>query len=211
MKQNKNPKENAVSFSESVWTLVHDLVYILAAITLIFTFVVRLVGVSSSSMYPTLVGQESDNRGDYLALLSNAVQSTYERGDIVVACVPTFENGKPIVKRVVATEGQTVDLRADADGIWYVYVDGIALEEPYIREPMSATRYQTIGFPATVPEGCYFCMGDNRNNSSDSRYPQIGMIDGRNIVGKALMIVLPGEDSHSGNTVIWRRFGGLSK
>lgn len=202
-------KEEPKGFAASVWVLVHDLVYILAAITLIFTFAVRLVGVSGSSMYPTLVGQETRNRGDYLALLSNVVSQSYEKGDIVVACVPSFENGKPIVKRVIATEGQTVDLKPEADGTWKVWVDGEALDEPYIREAMQQTRYETISFPAVVPEGCYFCMGDNRNNSSDSRYSQIGMIDGRYIVGKTLIIALPGEDSTIGNTVSWSRFGRI--
>ena len=204
-------KEEPQGFAASLWTLVHDLVYILAAITLIFTFLVRLVGVTGSSMYPTLVGKESDNRGDYLALLSNVMQNEYKKGDIVVACVPTFEDGKPIVKRVVATEGQTVDLRPEADGSWRVYVDGVALDEPYIREQMGQTVYPTIDFPATVPAGCYFCMGDNRNNSSDSRYVRIGMIDGRYIVGKALLNVLPGQDSWNNNDFSWSRFGVIGK
>lgn len=202
-------KEQPQGFAASVWILVHDLVYILAAITLLFTFVVRLVGVSGSSMYPTLVGKAANNRGDYLALLSNVVQATYEKGDIVVACVPNFDDGKPIVKRVIATQGQTVDLREAANGEWKVYVNDVALDEPYIREAMEQTSYATIDFPVTVPTGSYFCMGDNRNHSSDSRYPPIGMIDGRYIVGKAFMVVLPGEDSFIGNTANWSRFGGI--
>lgn len=213
MNREKSKKEEPKGLTGNLWVLVHDLVYILAAITLIFTFAVRLVGVSGSSMYPTLIGEngKDTNRGDYLALLSNVVQSTYEKGDIVVACVPSFDNGKPIVKRVIATEGQTVDLREEADGTWKVYVDGTALDEPYIREAMGETCYTTIEFPAVVPTGCYFCMGDNRNNSSDSRFYQIGMIDGRYIVGKTLAIVLPGEDSHAGNTVTWSRIGGVAQ
>lgn len=207
----KTKKNEPTGFAANAWILVHDLVYILAAITLLFTFLVRLVGVSGSSMYPTLVGQEqgAGNRGDYLALMSNVIVHTYEKGDVVVACVPTFDDGKPIVKRVVATEGQTVDLREEENGEWKVYVDGVALDEPYIREPMGQTYYPTIDFPAVVPEGSYFCMGDNRNNSSDSRYRDIGMIDGRYIVGKALLIVLPGTDSSQNNTMTWSRFGGI--
>ena len=81
---------------------------------------------------------------------------------------------------------------------------------PYIRETMTATGYRTLDFPVTVPEGCYFAMGDNRNNSADSRYPDIGMIDGRYIVGKALMVVLPGQDCYAGNTRSWSRFGTVS-
>lgn len=210
MKKERTTKEEPQGFAVSVWTLVHDLVYILAAITLIFTFAVRLVGVSGSSMYPTLVGEEewAHNRGDYLALCSNVLKNTYEKDDIVVACVPTFGDGKPIVKRVIATEGQTVDLQEVAPGEWKVVVDGVALDEPYIREPMSG-KYATTVFPAVVPEGCYFCMGDNRNNSSDSRVAQIGMIDGRYIVGKAILNVLPGSDAWQDNQTAWSRFGGI--
>lgn len=210
MKKEKTKKEESQGFAASVWTLVHDLVYILAAITLIFTFAVRLVGVSGSSMYPTLIGAESGtgNRGDYLALCSNVLKNTYEKGDIVVACIPTFEGGKPIVKRVIATEGQTVDLQQVEPGLWKVFVDDAPLEESYIREPMS-NAYATTVFPAVVPEGCYFCMGDNRNNSSDSRRAEIGMIDGRYIVGKAILNVLPGSDAWDGNKTTWSRIGGI--
>ena len=210
MKKERTKKEEPQGFAASVWTLVHDLVYILAAITLVFTFAVRLVGVSGSSMYPTLVGGEefAGNRGDYLALCSNVLKSSYAKGDIVVACIPTFEEGKPIVKRVIATEGQTVDLREAEPGVWKVFVDGVALDEPYIREPMS-NAYASTPLPATVPEGCYFCMGDNRNNSSDSRVASIGMIDGRYIVGKAILNVLPGSDAMNGNQTTWSRFGGI--
>lgn len=199
-------------FGYGFYTLLHDLAYILSAITIIFVFAVRLVGVSGSSMYPTLVGAEESygTQGDYLALMSNILCSDYEKGDIIVACLPTFENGKPIVKRVIATQGQTVDFRPDESGQWRVFVDGEAQDEPYIREAMTATGYQTLDFPVTVPEGCYFAMGDNRNNSADSRYPDIGMIDGRYIVGKALMVVLPGQDSNAGGTRSWSRFGTVS-
>ena len=206
----KKPEPQGAGYG--IYTLIHDLAYILAAITLIFVFAVRLVGVSGSSMYPTLVGAEESyrTRGDYLALMSNVLYSDYEKGDIIVACLPSFESGKPIVKRVIATEGQTVDFRPDESGQWRVYVDGEALDEPYIREAMTATGYRTLDFPATVPEGCYFAMGDNRNNSADSRYPDIGMIDGRYIVGKALMVVMPGQDCYAGNTRSWSRFGTVS-
>lgn len=210
MTKERAKKEEPQGFAASVWTLVHDLVYILAAITLVFTFAVRLVGVSGSSMYPTLVGGEdwAQNRGDYLALCSNVLKSTYEKDDVVVACIPTFEEGKPIVKRVIATEGQTVELREVTPGEWKVVVDGVVLDEPYIREPMSS-GYASTQLPAVVPEGCYFCMGDNRNNSTDSRYADIGMIDGRYIVGKAILNVLPGSDAWSDNQTDWSRFGGI--
>ena len=81
------------------YTLLHDLAYILAAVTLIFVFVVRLVGVNGESMLPTL------QDGDYLALQSNVIMGDLHYGDIVVARKLSFRDGEPIVKRVIATEG----------------------------------------------------------------------------------------------------------
>ena len=106
------------------YTLLHDLAYILAAVTLIFVFVVRLVGVNGESMLPTL------QDGDYLALQSNVIMGDLHYGDIVVARKLSFRDGEPIVKRVIATEGQTVDVRSNWDGTVTVYVDGMALSEP---------------------------------------------------------------------------------
>ena len=212
--QNENTKKKQAfepkGFSGTVFTLAHDLVYVLAAITVVFVFVVRLTGVFGSSMYPTLVGQSeaSGTKGDYLALLSNVLCAEYHPGDIVVACVPSFEEGKPIVKRVIAEAGQTVDLRYDEDGVYRVYVDDVAQDEPYINGQMYLTLYKTIDFPTVVPENCYFLMGDNRNNSNDSRNPQIGMVNRQYIVGKALTILFPGQENYSGARD-WSRFGTL--
>lgn len=195
----------------SVYVMLHDMVCILAVIVVLFVLAARLVGVSGCSMYPTLVGAaESESaKGDYLVLRSNFLCSDYEQGDIVVACVPSFEDGRPIVKRVVATGGQTVSFRAGEDGFLHVYVDGILQPEDWINGSMQP-RYNAVdGYSATVPEGCYFLMGDNRNNSTDSRYGVIGMVDGRYIVGKALWLVFPGQDARKGNTRDWSRIGDV--
>lgn len=188
-KGNDAPKEKQGALYD-IYSLLHDLVYILAAITLIFVFFVRLVGVNGDSMLPTL------HDGDYLALQSNVLMGDLEYGDIIVARKLSFENGEPIVKRVIATEGQTVDIRFDEQGIGTVYVDGMPLDEPYIREEMvvyyngsSATQ-----LPLTVEENCIFVMGDNRNHSSDSRFIQIGQIHLDQVLGKVLYIVFPGAD-----------------
>ena len=174
-----------------LFVLLHDLVYILAAVTIVFVFAIRLVGVDGDSMYPTL------HHADYLALLSNVFYQDVEAGDIVVMTVPYFEN-EPIVKRVIAAEGQTVDIDFE-QGV--VYVDGEALEEPYINEP-THLDYNDMGqgldYPVTVPEGCIFVMGDNRNRSADSRFAPVGMVDERDVLGKVLCILLPGSDADTG-------------
>ena len=202
-----------------VCVLLHDVACILAVITFLFVFLARLVGVSGSSMYPTLVGGRNGTKesGDYLLLLSNFLDSDYEPGDIVVACVPKFENGKPIVKRVIAKGGQTIRFQY-AEGTdpntapLRVYVDGVMLDEPYInleKGVMGERGVGVNGYEAVVPEGCYFLMGDNRNDSTDSRYPSVGFVDRRFIVGKALWIVLPGKDLNKNGARNWSRIGDI--
>lgn len=212
-KQDNSPKGAAgVAFS-----LLHDLLYVLAAITVFFVFFARLTGVHGTSMNYTLYGAEEDGsrRGDYLMLESNVLCSEYKQGDIVVAVVPTFANGnKPIVKRVVATPGQTVEFTQDFDDAgriaYHVVVDGVQQDESFTRDGgMHADLYQMTGKVLTVPDNCYFLMGDNRDNSSDSRNPDIGMVDRQYIVGKALMIVFPGQDD-SGK-MDWSRLLTLGK
>jgi signal peptidase I len=91
-----------------------------------------------------------------------------------------------LVKRIIATEGQVVNIDFDK-GI--VYVDGVPLEEDYIAD-LTYNKLDFIG-PQTVPSGCVFVMGDNRNASTDSRKTEIGMVDSRLILGKAYMVVYP--------------------
>ena len=184
MKKEKEQRPEKNGFLYDIYSLLHDLVYILAAITLLFVFCVRLVGVNGDSMLPTL------HDGDYLALQSNVLMGDLEYGDIIVARKLSFENGEPIVKRVIATEGQTVLIREDADGVTRVYVNGVALEEPYINEQMFNTPYYAV-----VEEDCVFVMGDNRNHSSDSRVASIGQIRLDQVLGKVLFIVFPGADA----------------
>lgn len=171
-------------FWQALLEYLKDICHLLALIVLVFTFCARFVVVSGDSMFDTLVD------GDYLLLVEESVCGELERGDIVVAAMDRFRNGSPIVKRVIATEGQTVDIDFYA-GI--VYVDGVALEEEYTYTP---TNYpEGMEFPLVVEEGCLFLMGDNRNESMDSRSLEIGQVDRREILGKAVFIMMPGDGS----------------
>ncbi|MBR0282747.1 MAG: signal peptidase I [Oscillibacter sp.] len=162
---------------------IQALVSSVLVVVLLFTFVVRLIGVDGHSMLPTL------QHGDRLLVLSSLWYHDYRYKDIVILRKETFDE-KPIVKRVIATEGQTVDIDFH---VGIVYVDGVALDEPYINE-MTYTE-EGITFPLTVPEGSVFVMGDNRNHSSDSRHSRLGTVDTRYIIGRAVFLLFPGLDS----------------
>lgn len=170
--------------SKSILSYLHDLVFGLVAILIVFMFVFRILVVSGPSMQQTLVD------GDCLILVSNIFYKKPKCGDIVVASKDSFKNGEPIIKRVIATEGQTVNIDFDS-GI--VYVDDVALDEPYTSTPTNL--YEGISFPVVVEKGCVFLLGDNRNDSNDSRSTSIGQIDKREILGKVLFLVLPGVDN----------------
>jgi len=212
IKREKEPNPfEAGGLAGTVYSMFHDMVCILAVIVVLFVLAARLVGVSGSSMYPTLVGQDKDRRnaGDYLLLRSNFLSSSYAQGDIVVACVPSFKDGEPIVKRVVATGGQTVSFRIGEDLQMHVYVDDVLQSEDFINEPMDPYGQIAGSFSETVPEGHYFLMGDNRNRSADSRDPDIGMVDGRYIVGKAFWLVFPGQDIYDEMNRDLKRIGDI--
>ena len=191
------------------FTMLHDLVYIVAGITLVFVFFFRLVGVDGSSMYPTLVDH------DYLVLESNFLYRSVHAGDIVVIDPPEEAGfSGPIVKRVIATGGQTVDIDFDA-GV--VYVDGEALEESYVFEP-TYRSFREVGdgldYPVTVPEGSVFVLGDNRNHSADSRYARLGCVDESRILGRVLLRIIPGRQTNEEGDVVggrnFRRIGAVA-
>lgn len=144
------------------------------------TYVFTLVKVDGPSMNPTLT------HGD--TLYTNRFLYTPDNGDIIIFRPPN--NPKtPYVKRVIATAGQTVVV----DGPTHtVTVDGVVLDEPYINEPLRSEG--NMEYPCTVPEGYIFVLGDNRNNSRDSRDASVGLIPLENVIGKALFRLLPLSD-----------------
>lgn len=161
---------------------VRSLVSAVLIITLTFTFAVRMMGVSGPSMIPTL------QNGDRLIVVNSTICGDYEVGDIVIARKMSFSD-EPIVKRVIATEGQTVDIDFE---LGRVYVDGVELHEDYIND----LTYLQEGteFPLTVPQGSVFLMGDNRNHSNDSRDDRLGPVEEQLIIGKAVFVLFPGKD-----------------
>ena len=174
----KKQRESGKDFYEWVQALVCSVL----VVVMLFTFVIRMIGVDGHSMVPTL------QDGDRLLVLNSMLYDDYKYGDIVVLRKSSFLS-EPIVKRVIATEGQTVDIDFSTGS---VYVDGVLLKEDYINE-LTFTEEGTE-FPLTVPEGSIFVMGDNRNHSNDSRDSRLGTVDARYVIGKAVLLAFPGPD-----------------
>ena len=196
MSQEKSPQASS-NWKKNLVLYLHDVICYLIVIVVLFLLFFRVVIVSGTSMNMTLYN------GDYLLLLSNTFYRDPENGDVVVISKKSFDDGAPIVKRVIATAGQTVDIDFET-GI--VYVNGVALEEDYVYTPTNTRG--TVVFPLTVPEGCIFVMGDNRNGSRDSRYAEIGLIDNREILGKAIFLFLPGTNTElDPKPMDWNRIG----
>lgn len=183
---NSKPKKNNVTenldkktkFQLNVYDFVSIIMTAFIIIAIVFVFAFRLVGVKGESMESTLHGN------DWLITMQ---KSEYVYGDIVVTTKYNYFN-EPLIKRVIATGGQTVDIDFSTST---VYVDGKALDEPYINESFMVEKIDFMQFPYTVPEGYLFCMGDNRNYSTDSRSTLIGAIDEKHIMGKAVVRLLP--------------------
>ena len=187
-------QEKQTAKGRDLYEWVQSLVGSVLVVVAIFTFVIRMMGVDGHSMLNTL------QHGDRLLVVNSMLYHDYKYGDIVILRKNGVFDDDPIVKRVIAVEGQTVDIDF-TEGI--VYVDGEALEEDYIREP----TYTAEGteFPLTVPEGSIFVMGDNRNHSSDSRSSDLGTVDTRYVIGRAVFLLFPGADEDTAN----RDFGRI--
>jgi len=178
--EEKGEQEQSLRIDLYEW--IQSLMTALVICMAVFIFVVRIIDVSGSSMVPTL------HDGDKM-LVSNLFYKP-KQGDIVVFKTDRYDPDRALVKRVIATEGQEISIDFDR-GI--VYIDGLPKEEDYIAE-LTKNKLDFIG-PQTVPEGCMFVMGDNRNASTDSRKKEIGMVDQRMLLGRAYYVVFPISDT----------------
>ena len=158
---------------------IRVLVGMMTVFVLMFTFVARIIVVSGESMENTLYN------GDLLFVWS--LGYTPKQGDVVVLTQESYQEDS-IVKRVIATGGQRVDIDYSTGT---VKVDGVALEERYIKEQMLVPGYGEGINHVEVPEGCIFVMGDNRNHSADSRFPSIGIVDNRCVIGHGVLVLFP--------------------
>ena len=181
-------KAQVYSSKESLFEWLEVVVTAIISVVLIFSFIFRIATIDGDSMFSTLKNGER-------VVISN-FNYTPKHGDIVVISrnadnsIDGSITGKgPIIKRVIATEHQTVDIDPKSGK---VFVDGVCLEEDYIIGP--TTPKNSVEFPVIVPEGCIFVMGDNRPVSLDSRYLEIGdhgMVDTRYVLGRAVFRIFP--------------------
>ena len=183
--------------SKTLLPYLSNIAFVFFLLIVIFTLCFRITCVDGRSMNNTLMD------GDYVLLLNDFLCGDYEQGDVIVASKESFRNGERIIKRVIATEGQWVDINFDTGT---VKVDCKILDEPYISTP--TVTPEGLTFPLRVEDGCVFVLGDNRALSMDSRHPQIGQIDCREIVGKAIFIFFPGKSVDSGERD-FGRIGGI--
>ena len=177
MEENKSGEKKPSLLLRS-YDWLESLVSAVVVCILLFLFAVRVVSVDGSSMLPTLVDGER--------VVVSRFCTDPKPGDIVVLTKASYSTDQSIVKRVIATEGQTVEIDF-TKGV--VTVDGVELVEPYIAE--LTHRELDMSGPVTVEKGCIFCLGDNRNGSTDSRSNSIGQIDTRCVLGKVLFRVWP--------------------
>lgn len=180
--KNKEPKQARTIHlkksegTASLYEWVHSLVFAVAIVVIILTFFLRLVDVSGTSMLQTLKSEDK-------VIVTNFFY-TPAHGDIVVISHGA-EYSKPLIKRVIAVGGDRLEIDFDNE---IIRVNGDELKEDYIQ---GHTRDEQGEIPAVIPEGKVFVMGDNRTVSLDSRSPEIGLIDVKDIIGKAQCVVYP--------------------
>ena len=168
----------APSPNQGLYEWIQSLVPMFLVVLILLTFVGRTIGVQHESMTPTLLD------GDRMIVRS--IFYTPSQGDVIIFSRQGVEDGNAMVKRVIAIAGDVVDIDPVA-GI--VYVNGIALYEPFTNTPTNRTG--DISYPLTVPEGHIFVLGDNRNHSRDSRCADIGPVDEREIIGQVVAVFMP--------------------
>ena len=187
--ESANQNEKKPPFVLNILEIAEMFVIIVLSVLLIFTFGMRLCNVNGSSMNQTLYHGQT--------LITTNLFYTPRQDDIIVfhqTGTDYYSLNEPVVKRVIATEGQTVKIDFSEHNKMTIWVDGVKYNDTHAYfDTMRSTiypqhnfDYETMTFEATVPKGHVFVMGDNRNNSKDSRSNAISFVDQRRIIGKCI-------------------------
>lgn len=181
--KNPNAKQfeaaDANGFTAGVYDWIRCVIFAIAIVVVCLTFVFRLVEVDGSSMDDTLQNKDK-------VIVTNLFYTPHDNDIVVISHAEKYD--KPIIKRVIATEGQTLKLDYDNDRI---IVDGVVIDESYIKGSTFANNKGNNVIPDVIPKGKIFVMGDNRQVSLDSRSSDIGLIDVNNVIGKAQVVAFP--------------------
>lgn len=180
--QEKSDKEiqkitiNNDAISVNLYDWVNSIIVAVVAVVILLTFCFRLIDVDGRSMEPTLIDTDK-------VIVTNLFY-TPNNGDVVVISHGE-EYDQPLIKRVIAIEGQTLDIDFENNKI---FVNGELVDEPYIQ---GETIKRDAEIPSVIPEGKVFVLGDNREVSLDSRSHEVGLIDEESIIGKAQLVIIP--------------------
>lgn len=186
-------EENKVGFTKELFEWLDIIVTSMVAVVIIFTFLFRIVTIVGDSMQNTFYGREK------IVITNLFYEPAY--GDVIVisrnannSAKDSLITAEPIIKRVIATGGQYVDIDFDMGKVYVGHDlgDMVELSEPYTKTPTNMKS--DVEFPVYVPEGYVFVLGDNRNDSKDSRFSEIGedgLINEKYILGKAVIRIFP--------------------
>lgn len=155
--------------------ILAEIAIVVFAIVLITQFFISISYVSGDSMLPAF------HEGDRV-VIQRFAKGSIEKGDVIVF---ETEQGEKLIKRVIAMEGDTVDISKTQGGL---YLNGEAVEEDYIYTATTISDEQVI-YPVTVGADSYFVLGDNRTNSKDSRNMEIGLVEKKDIIGKVILSI----------------------
>ena len=172
------PEKEPFNLKKELWEWAKAILVAGVIVFIIFHFIIQVVTVKGESMLPTL------EEGDRLIISDLFYTPSY--GDIVILSENTGLD-EALVKRIIATEGQTIDIGENGE----VLINGKQIAEPYIAEIIDDSHHGDQTYPLTVPEGEVFVMGDNRNHSTYSRFSDVGLVDEDEILGRVLFRLLP--------------------
>lgn len=182
---------------DDILEIVESTLITVFVVIMIFTYILHPVTVSGPSMNNNLFSGDRIfmttvygglHYGDIIIINNDCAYLLDDAGEAVKKDISGSAYKECLIKRIIAEPGQTIDIDPEKEE---VRINGEVLNEPYIKQTINSMPYTAFDYPITVPEGYYFVMGDNRRESADSRYPDIGLIKKNQIYGKALIKYSP--------------------